>query len=200
MPLRHEFLALTDPYFFRPLHTRKPLEILLPIAGLSYIPLWPGHSNNNSVYFVIRSLFALFASTNVYKMNSTTATATSLDPLHPAINGVTRRANSNAIDGEKPRDEAVQTSETDANAEVTEELRRAFRRKYRHVVAVHSESRPSCLSHDTTESPSFLGFRNLMVIVLCKIHIYTPFSSHTKETNSLTSNLHYSRGQSSSSD
>ena len=93
-------------------------------------------------------------------MNSTTATATSLDPLHPAINGVTRRANPTAPDSQKPRDEAVQTSETDIDADATEELRRAFRKKYRHVVAVHSESRPSCLSHDTTESPSFLGFRN----------------------------------------
>ncbi|KAK3302009.1 MBOAT, membrane-bound O-acyltransferase family-domain-containing protein [Chaetomium strumarium] len=47
-----------------------------------------------------------------------------------------------------------------------EQLKQAFRRKYRHVEAVHSASRPSCLSHDTTETPSFLGFRNLMVIVL----------------------------------
>ncbi|KAK4106795.1 hypothetical protein N658DRAFT_503192 [Parathielavia hyrcaniae] len=46
------------------------------------------------------------------------------------------------------------------------ELRRAFRRKYRHVEAIHSSSKPSCLSHDATETPSFLGFRNLMVIVL----------------------------------
>jgi diacylglycerol O-acyltransferase-1 len=45
-------------------------------------------------------------------------------------------------------------------------LRKAFRNKYRHVEAVHSESKPSCLSHDTTETPSFIGFRNLMVIVL----------------------------------
>ncbi|PNY23662.1 O-acyltransferase [Tolypocladium capitatum] len=38
--------------------------------------------------------------------------------------------------------------------------------KYRHVAAVHSQSRPSCLSHDSPAAPSFLGFRNLMVIVL----------------------------------
>lgn len=142
----------------------------------SHIPLWPGNSNIDS--FISSSLAHYsHCSTNVYKMKSTTATATSLDPLHPAINGVTRRANSNAPDGDKTRDEASQTSENDINADVTEELRRAFRKKYRHVVAVHSESRPSCLSHDTTESPSFLGFRNLMVIVLCKIHVYTPFSN-----------------------
>jgi diacylglycerol O-acyltransferase-1 len=54
----------------------------------------------------------------------------------------------------------------DASADTIDDLRRAFRNKYRHVHAVHSQSKPSCLSHDTTETPSFLGFRNLMVIVL----------------------------------
>ncbi|PHH64687.1 hypothetical protein CDD81_4128 [Ophiocordyceps australis] len=38
--------------------------------------------------------------------------------------------------------------------------------RYRHVVAVHSQTRPSCLSHDSDSAPSFIGFRNLMVIVL----------------------------------
>ena len=39
-------------------------------------------------------------------------------------------------------------------------------RKYRHVAAVHSKVRTSSLSSDSMESPSFLGFRNLMVLVL----------------------------------
>lgn len=47
-----------------------------------------------------------------------------------------------------------------------QQLRRAFQRKYRHVAAIHSQTQPSCLSHDNPASPSFLGFRNLMVIVL----------------------------------
>lgn len=38
--------------------------------------------------------------------------------------------------------------------------------RYRHVAAVHAKQRTSCLSHDSEQSPSFLGFRNLMVIVL----------------------------------
>ena len=38
--------------------------------------------------------------------------------------------------------------------------------KYRHIAAVHSRARISCLSRDTEFVPSFLGFRNLMVIVL----------------------------------
>lgn len=40
--------------------------------------------------------------------------------------------------------------------------------RYRHVAAVHFEARPSCLSHDSQQAPSFLGFRNLMIIVLSK--------------------------------
>lgn len=38
--------------------------------------------------------------------------------------------------------------------------------KYRHVAAYHTKSRDSCLSRETDESPSFIGFRNLMVLVL----------------------------------
>lgn len=50
----------------------------------------------------------------------------------------------------------------------TAELKKAQTRstKYRHVAAVHSESRPSTLSHDASATPSFIGFRNLGLIVL----------------------------------
>lgn len=41
-----------------------------------------------------------------------------------------------------------------------------FVNKYKHIFAIHSEPRTSCLSHDTPVTPSFLGFRNLMVLVL----------------------------------
>jgi diacylglycerol O-acyltransferase-1 len=40
--------------------------------------------------------------------------------------------------------------------------------KYRHVFATHSLQRTSCLSQDSDKSPSFVGFRNLMVLVLRK--------------------------------
>ncbi|CAF9913553.1 MAG: hypothetical protein HETSPECPRED_001594 [Heterodermia speciosa] len=43
--------------------------------------------------------------------------------------------------------------------------------KYRHVAAVHSRSRTSCLSSDSDTTPSFLGFRNLMVIVLIVMNL-----------------------------
>ena len=40
--------------------------------------------------------------------------------------------------------------------------------KYRHIAAIHSRSRISLLSSDHEGSTSFVGFRNLMVIVLSK--------------------------------
>lgn len=45
----------------------------------------------------------------------------------------------------------------------------SFSSKYRHVAAVHSRIRNSCLSHDSNITPSFLGFRNLMVLVLSEL-------------------------------
>lgn len=39
-------------------------------------------------------------------------------------------------------------------------------KKYRHAAVVHSVPRTSCLSHESQVAPSFLGFRNLMVLVL----------------------------------
>lgn len=45
-------------------------------------------------------------------------------------------------------------------------IRAHRKKKYRHVAAVHSTPKASVLSHDSHAAPSFLGFRNLMVIVL----------------------------------
>ena len=51
--------------------------------------------------------------------------------------------------------------------------------KYRHIAAVHSMPRTSCLSHDSEAAPSFLGFRNLMVIVLSgSIHFQFAFKRY----------------------
>ncbi|CAN8097416.1 unnamed protein product [Discula destructiva] len=57
-------------------------------------------------------------------------------------------------------------ADSNSAAVSTAELKKAFVRKYRHTAAVHCESRPSTLSHDATDTPSFLGFRNLGLIVL----------------------------------
>lgn len=45
------------------------------------------------------------------------------------------------------------------------------RSKYRHVAALHSKVQPSCLSHETTEAPSFIGFRNLMVLTIIVMNL-----------------------------
>ncbi|KZZ95885.1 diacylglycerol acyltransferase DGAT2 [Moelleriella libera RCEF 2490] len=52
------------------------------------------------------------------------------------------------------------------DATTVEKIKAIPQQTYRHVAAVHSKSRPSCLSHDSDAAPSFIGFRNLMVIVL----------------------------------
>lgn len=49
---------------------------------------------------------------------------------------------------------------------VHDEKKRAVTPAYKHTFAVHSVTRNSCLSHDAEKSPSFLGFRNLMGLVL----------------------------------
>jgi diacylglycerol O-acyltransferase-1 len=91
-------------------------------------------------------------------------------------NGVTRRV----------REPNGSSSTTDPPPASAEQLKQAFRQKYRHVEAVHSASRPSCLSHNTTETPSFLGFRNLMVIVLGKAGDAFPVSVKMVQRHQLT--------------
>ena len=46
-----------------------------------------------------------------------------------------------------------------------------LKKKYRHVAALHSKSQSSCLSHEANVSPSFLGFCNLMVLVLIVMNL-----------------------------
>jgi hypothetical protein len=46
----------------------------------------------------------------------------------------------------------------------------AAKEKYRHISAYHSQIQHSCLSRDSGVTPSFIGFRNLMVIVLGSAH------------------------------
>ena len=49
--------------------------------------------------------------------------------------------------------------------------KRKVRSKYRHVAAQHSEVQPSCLSHETKESPSFIGFRNLTILTIIVMNL-----------------------------
>jgi len=66
--------------------------------------------------------------------------------------------------------------ETEPSQEELKKARKeALNRKYKHVFAIHSEPRTSCLSHEAVEVPSFLGFRNLMVLVLSKLYLTNSF-------------------------
>ncbi len=62
----------------------------------------------------------------------------------------------------------LQANGSDTAPKPSDSLRRHVQKKYRHVAAVHSRPRTSCLSHDSPATPSFIGFRNLMVILLSK--------------------------------
>ena len=43
--------------------------------------------------------------------------------------------------------------------------------RYKHVNAVHYSVRTSCLAHESKASPSFVGFRNLMILVLVVMNL-----------------------------
>ena len=89
-------------------------------------------------------------------MNSATTTS-----VETSTNGAAVSRRPDSYDPSIPEAEASKPTTTSG-----ERLRKSTVKKYRHVVAVHSKTRPSTLSRDSDTSPSFLGFRNLMVIVL----------------------------------
>ena len=60
----------------------------------------------------------------------------------------------------------VSNNQSHASGLATEQRTRNISSRYWHIAAAHSKARSSCLSHDAESNPSFLGFRNLMVIVL----------------------------------
>lgn len=62
--------------------------------------------------------------------------------------------------------------ETQASHDELPTVKKPAPSKYRHIKAFHSEPRASCLSHDAEHTPSFLGFRNLMVLVLSMLSPY----------------------------
>lgn len=79
--------------------------------------------------------------------SETEAVTTALDlPGSPA------EANEVVANGDKPSTPAPKSKKR--------------RSKYRHVAAYHSQARHSSLSREANVTTSFLGFRNLMVLVL----------------------------------
>ncbi|KAH8695997.1 putative diacylglycerol O-acyltransferase [Talaromyces proteolyticus] len=89
-----------------------------------------------------------------------TAVSTSVDVPSIDINGHSKSTSSS---------KAAKTSP--AESLTTKTPGRSVRSKYRHIAAYHSELRTSCLSRDSTVNPSFIGFRNLMVIVLIVMNL-----------------------------
>jgi diacylglycerol O-acyltransferase-1 len=78
---------------------------------------------------------------------------------------LTQMAASSALDMQQANSPVYRgkaTTEPKANGTT----KRARDTKYRHVFATHSSSRTSCLSQDAEKIPSFVGFRNLMILVL----------------------------------
>ena len=75
-------------------------------------------------------------------------------------NGASREKNGSTV-SVKPDAVAINGSKTTNNAPI----------KYRHVAAVHSKSKISLLSSGHENPTDFVGFRNLMVIVLSKYHV-----------------------------
>lgn len=104
--------------------------------------------------------------------NTAKAPPTNMADTAPTnVSGLTRRKGTSTketltVPGQNDDDDDDGPIEPQHDDAAIQQLRKAFQRKYRHVAAIHSTTQPSCLSHESTASPSFLGFRNLMVIVL----------------------------------
>lgn len=140
------------------------------------------HSHYFRPYTVCRQLLPMFASMDV---DASTPMAEATGVKGPRDGAVTRRSGAPVTlepsDPHAAVGDTITTTTTKKqsngftngsanNSTVdsagTSKQSKAIRSKYRHVQAVHSKTRPSCLSHDAPETPSFIGFRNLMVIVL----------------------------------
>ncbi|KAF2025372.1 hypothetical protein EK21DRAFT_103976 [Setomelanomma holmii] len=66
----------------------------------------------------------------------------------------------------KPSEPNANGNGTSSTSSTSSKTRRSRDTKYRHVFATHSLQRTSCLDQDSGGSPSFVGFRNLMILVL----------------------------------
>lgn len=80
---------------------------------------------------------------------------------------LTQMATTSAMElPESPGAIAVRYRGTTTEQKINSTTQRIRDTKYRHVFATHSLRRHSCLSQDADRSPSFVGFRNLMILVL----------------------------------
>jgi hypothetical protein len=73
----------------------------------------------------------------------------------------------NANGTNSTKDEALQE-----NLPQTKAPSRTTLKKYNHLFAIHSSSKVTILStQDVEKAPSFVGFRNLMTLMLCKASV-----------------------------
>lgn len=99
-------------------------------------------------------------------MPTSVATATLVDTasnMSKNTGSMRRRSRSQKQPDKQPERDA---STNGAEKKEADSMKAYAAKKYRHVAAVHWGPRTSCLDHDSDATPSFLGFRNLMVIVL----------------------------------
>lgn len=99
-------------------------------------------------------------------------------------NGVKKRAVNGTANGKVNNNYAngdvVQTTTEEVKTPPEAPKKVRIHHKYRHVAAIHSKPKTSCLSHDSQISPSFVGFRNLMVIVLVVGNLRLMLENHKK--------------------
>ncbi|KAE8149460.1 diacylglycerol O-acyltransferase [Aspergillus avenaceus] len=82
--------------------------------------------------------------------------------------GVTDKS---SVTASSPPSKAINGSLHTKAEDVSGQPKGKRRSKYRHVAAYHSKSQHSSLSRESNTSTSFLGFRNLMVIVLVAMNL-----------------------------
>ncbi|KAI1813935.1 diacylglycerol O-acyltransferase [Poronia punctata] len=107
----------------------------------------------------------------------------------------TRAADASSASQRRTEEQENLTGTTAASKRSDNGPQKTLIRKYRHVAAVHSQARPSTLSHETQASPSFVGFRNLMVIVLVVGNLRLVIENMQKYGNLICLTCHDFRGK-----
>jgi hypothetical protein len=141
------------PRWLSPVNRCSILHVLAPVgAGFNSVHLF-----QHSIYLIVFRHSFYAAQTTNSRMTSTfnSATTTGADIAH-ALASTVGQAN-----GVVKTTQEAPTPPSEGGRHQTR-----LKKKYRHVAALHARSQPSCLSHESETVPSFLGFRNLMVLVL----------------------------------
>lgn len=137
-----------------------PVSTISSVTLTTNAPLCPRHSSLSSPLTPLSSTPAPMASSvETAVSTSTDIPITRPDKQYVAAAAPQRDSNGAPASNGQPRSAAASAAASAKNVG-----------KYRHVVAVHHQARPSCLSQDAEKPPSFVGFRNLMFLVLSTLH------------------------------